>query len=644
MLFKNPAVLYALCLLIIPILVHLFQLRRFKKEYFTNVAFLKKIQQQSRKSSKIKKWLVLLTRLLAFAAIIMAFAQPYFPAEDTRIKDEELVVYLDNSFSMQQEGANGTLLNDAVQSFITSIPAQKEFTLFTNDKVYRNTTLDKIKNQLLEIDFTAKSSSLKSSYLKAQNLFNTEKNKRKSFLALSDFQANTIDSEDFFEKEIHNILIPLQAKEQQNISIDSAYIANKINQDYQMHIRVSSNKKSEDIFPIALYNQDQLLAKSSISFTDSLVRKVVFNLNEKEILYGKISLEDQSLSYDNRLFFGINSYQKIKVAAISSEDDSFLKKIFSNKETFEFQGFKENEADYSSLENADFIVVNELSQIPTSLQTLLQQKLKQEKNVLIIPGSDIDISNYNTFLGTLNRAKIIDRHSEELKLTQIRFSHPLFRNVFRKQISNFDYPTVYESYQINDYGSPVLLTNNNAGFLTEKNHLYLFKSALNQKTTNFKSSPLIVPVLYNMAWQSVSLPQLYYEIGEVNAIDIHTSLREDEVLHLIQAEADFIPLQRKLNEQVKITTAPDLPLLAGNFEVKKQNELITSLGFNYNRKESDLRIYPIEQLQNVEIKNSITQYFSSLRNQSEVDELWKWFVIFALVFLAIEMLLLKFLK
>ncbi|MDT0293081.1 BatA domain-containing protein [Mesonia ostreae] len=644
MLFKNPAVLYALALLIIPILVHLFQLRRFKKEYFTNVAFLKKIQQQSRKSSKIKKWLVLLSRLLAFAAIIIAFAQPYFPAEDSTIKKEDLVVYLDNSFSMQQEGANGTLLNDAVQSFITSIPAQKEFTLFTNDKVYRNTSLDKIKNQLLEIDFTAKRPSLKSSYLKAQNLFSSEKNRRKSFLALTDFQANAIDSDDIFEKEIHTVLIPLQAKEQQNVSIDSAYIANKINQDYQMHIRVSSNKKSEDIFPIAIYGQEQLLAKSSISFADSLVRKVVFNLNEKEIFYGKIALEDQSLDYDNRLFFSINSQQKIKVAAISAEEDRFLEKIFNNKETFEFYSFKENEADYSVLENADFIVLNELSQIPTSLQTLLQQKLKQEKNVLIIPGSNIDISNYNSFLGTLNRAKIIQKKNQELKLTQIRFSHPLFHNVFRKAISNFDYPTIYESYEIDDYGSPALLTSDNAGFLTEKNHLYLFKSALNQKITNFKSSPLIVPVLYNMARQSVSIPQLYYEIGEVNAIDIPTPLNQDKVLHLTQGEADFIPLQRKLNEQVRITTAPDLPILAGNFEVKKQNELITSLGFNYNRKESDLELYPTEKFQNVEIKNSITHYFSNLRNQSEVDELWKWFVIFAILFLAIEMLLLKFLK
>ena len=52
--FKHPEILYALLLLLIPIIVHLFQLRRFQKVPFTNVAFLKEISVQTRKSSTIK--------------------------------------------------------------------------------------------------------------------------------------------------------------------------------------------------------------------------------------------------------------------------------------------------------------------------------------------------------------------------------------------------------------------------------------------------------------------------------------------------------------------------------------------------------------------------------------------------------------
>ena len=62
--FKTPEILYFLTLLVIPLLVHLFQLQKYVKVPFTNVAFLQKIVEQNRKSSRIKKWLLLVTRLL----------------------------------------------------------------------------------------------------------------------------------------------------------------------------------------------------------------------------------------------------------------------------------------------------------------------------------------------------------------------------------------------------------------------------------------------------------------------------------------------------------------------------------------------------------------------------------------------------
>jgi hypothetical protein len=89
--FKHPELLYALFLLLIPIIIHLFQLRRFQKVAFTNVAFLKKVNIQTRKSSQLKKWITLLLRLLAMACIIIAFAQP-FTASTTALNTEKDIV------------------------------------------------------------------------------------------------------------------------------------------------------------------------------------------------------------------------------------------------------------------------------------------------------------------------------------------------------------------------------------------------------------------------------------------------------------------------------------------------------------------------------------------------------------------------
>ena len=113
--FKNPELLYALFLLVIPILIHLFQLRRFQKVEFTNVKFLKSVKLQTRKSSQLKKWITLLTRMLLLACVIIAFAQPFIPNTEDFNEVQETVIYLDNSFSMQAKGSNGTLLNEAIQ-------------------------------------------------------------------------------------------------------------------------------------------------------------------------------------------------------------------------------------------------------------------------------------------------------------------------------------------------------------------------------------------------------------------------------------------------------------------------------------------------------------------------------------------------
>ena len=125
--FKHPEFLYFLFLLAIPILVHLFQLRRFQKEYFTNVRFLKELSMQTRKSSKIKKWLLLCTRLLLLTLLILAFAQPYFKAKDDNNKGNEMVILQDNSFSMQAKRNKGELLKSAVQDILENTPENQPF-------------------------------------------------------------------------------------------------------------------------------------------------------------------------------------------------------------------------------------------------------------------------------------------------------------------------------------------------------------------------------------------------------------------------------------------------------------------------------------------------------------------------------------
>src|SRR5690554_952362 len=171
MLFKYPEILFALFLLLIPIFIHLFQLRRFQRIDFTNVAFLKKVTIQTRKSSQLKKWLALLARLLALACVIIAFAQPFTASKSALDTKKETVIYIDNSFSMQAKGSKGTLLQRMVQDLFEMNVESQSITWFTNDSEYRDTDLNDFRNRILSVEHSYNQLTPAQVLLKADQFF-----------------------------------------------------------------------------------------------------------------------------------------------------------------------------------------------------------------------------------------------------------------------------------------------------------------------------------------------------------------------------------------------------------------------------------------------------------------------------------------
>ena len=167
--FKHPEILYFLFLQVIPILVHLFQLRRFKKEYFTNVKLLKELSVQTRKSSKIKKWLLLSTRLLLLTCIVLAFAQPFFESKDSKNSSNEMYIVLDNSFSMQAKGQKGELLKRAVEDLLEHTPENQNFSLITNSETFWNTDIKSIRSNLQNLKYSSSPFQLESAMAKIKS-------------------------------------------------------------------------------------------------------------------------------------------------------------------------------------------------------------------------------------------------------------------------------------------------------------------------------------------------------------------------------------------------------------------------------------------------------------------------------------------
>ena len=110
--YQNPQLLYALFAIAIPILIHLFNLRKYKPIYFSSIRFLKDIKEENKKRSQLKSIAILLSRILAISFLVIAFAKPYVPSEKMKI-NEDIFLYIDNSQSMNIDFGDGNLLNIA---------------------------------------------------------------------------------------------------------------------------------------------------------------------------------------------------------------------------------------------------------------------------------------------------------------------------------------------------------------------------------------------------------------------------------------------------------------------------------------------------------------------------------------------------
>ena len=640
--FKHPEILYFLFLLLIPILVHLFQLRRFKKEYFTNVRFLKEISIQTRKSSKIKKWLLLATRLLLLTFIILAFAQPFFAGKDSKNSNNELYIVLDNSYSMQAKGQKGALLKRAVEDLLEHAPANQTFSLLTNSESFWNTDVKSIQKELQNLSYSPLPFQLESAMAKIKS---HPSNLNKDVVVISDaigLQSKQLKS---IDKSWNTIFVIPKAEQKSNVSIDSVFIEQTLDNFYEIGIHLSSYGDDNKDFPMALYNKEKLIAKTIFKM-ESKDKIVKFTI-PKEDFNGYASITDNSIAYDNTLYFSISKPEKINVLSIGNPEKSeFLSRIYTASE-FNFSNYALANLDYNQLENQDAIILNELTDIPQALQTTLKTFASKGGNVIFIPSAENSISNINSFLGNFGKIQFQNVQNGVKLITKIAFNNPVFKSVFEKQVANFQYPKTNSSFGFTANYPAILSYEDQSTFLTsipnDLSSVYVFSAALNKDNSNFQNSPLIVPVFYNMAQSSQKIGISSMLIGESNSIFMNASLSKDDILSIKNKEENFIPIQQILNSKVKLTCT-DKPEIAGNYGVYKADELLKNVSFNYNRTESTLAESSENLLSDFTQKESISTVFDTLQFERTNNEIWKWFILLALLFLVLEVLIQKFVK
>jgi hypothetical protein len=155
-----------------------------------------------------------------------------------------------------------------------------------------------------------------------------------------------------------------------------------------------------------------------------------------------------------------------------------------------------------------------------------------------------------------------------------------------------------------------------------------------------------------MAISSAKEGKIGYTIGKDDYLEADSkSLGNEKSYKMKGAKEDFIPEQRMVAGKA-ILGVKDGTKDAGFYNLfTKPDSILYKFGFNFDRRESVLDYYTSKDLKTYERKNlkvlddmaeaSMTAIVGE-RNQGVA--LWRWCVIAALIFLALEVALLRFWK
>jgi len=647
--------LWALTALSIPIIIHLFNFRKTTRIFFSNIRFLKQIKQETTQKRRLKKYLVLASRLLFIFFLVIAFSQPFLPAREQVGAQKNIAIYLDNSFSMSAPVNGKTRALDAGISFVREIvdlfPAETRFKLLTNDfapfsNSYKSGA--EINDQLSQVRLSPISRTL-------GEITRRIGEPGSSVFWVSDFQKSTIGSEIMVDSSWQLRLVPVAYDQLSNVFVDTVFLDNPFvigGEKNAVRVRLRNNgpRTIEGLVTRLSINGIQA-ATSSVTIQPNSFVETSFDLagSLKGFNEAVFSFSDFPVSFDNEFYFTLNYSGKLKIIEIKPNTDiTFVERVYGNQQLFDFQSSSVKNVDYSLLNEADLVVLNGIDKIDPSLNAALQM-YSNNGSLLVISGAQPDLISYQELL---HQPLKMATKAELEELDRPDFRNPFFENVFEEKTTALSMP---RAKKILDWGvdrSAILRFKNNLPYLSRFGNTFILASPLEKGATDFFNNALFVPVMYRIAASGKKAERKPYFTLSSSLVTVATdSLVGEEPAKLIGAQ-ELIPSQRRLGDRL-ILEIPKFSVSQGFYRVTHQRDTLDLIAFNLDKNESILNQFSGEEIKtalgggkHISIfKASSTEAFSNeIKERYLGTPLWKYALLLALFFLLAEVLLIRFLK
>ncbi|MEM9545755.1 MAG: BatA domain-containing protein [Bacteroidota bacterium] len=668
--FLYPSFLWALLAIAIPIIIHLFYFRRFKKVYFTNVKYLEEIKEETSSRNRLKNLLILLSRILAVTALVFAFAQPFIPQGDSVKKGNNAVsVFIDNSFSMnalQNETPLIDIAKEKARQVINAYSEEDKFQILTHSFEGRHQRLVSKEDALAlinEIEITPAVREL-SKVINRQKQAIDSKEENEILYLISDFQKSINDLVTYEDTIAELNLLPLQAVQEKNISLDSVWLEAPVpmlNQNNKLLVKIT-NHSDEEIEGVRLSmlkdGQEKPEGTFNIPPRTSVSDTINLTLLKSGWHRAELKISDYPVQFDDRYLIALNVPENIKVLAINNTTDNrYLTALFKGLNLYSLTNQNQNRVDYSRIRDFDLVILNDLREISSGLASELDNYIINGGNVIVFPSEFASLESYNNFLNNLSANNLREIQEGKKTVSALNDEEFIFKDVYEYVGRNITLPTTNKNFGLTNYQNraqeSLLRYRDGSNYLVKyvrgDGHLYLCTSSLQSDVNDLVlNAEIFVPMLYKMAIAATKAQKLSYTIGDDEVIEAENKISNGDLVYTIKGVEEFIPGQTNLGNKILLNVNNQIST-NGFYSLELDNENIADLAFNYDRDESNLEVTSPADMQLLANKANINLLDASLKANfssyiNEKDKgivLWRWCLIFALIFLAIEILLLR---
>lgn len=475
MTFLNPLALFGLLAAAIPILLHLFNLRKLRTIEFSTLSFLKELQKTRIRRLKLRQILLLILRTLVVVMIVLAFGRPTLRGSlagsvDRQAKTTALFI-IDDSNSMTTSDGQGELLKQARQS------AKEAVSLFQDgDEVFllRLSSLARdisanesgirdfglLKKNIDEIKPSAIRQPLEKALRMGARLLTSSVNFNKEAYLFSDFQQGVVTTDDelpntpekLFPPETRFYLVPFGDRTLHNFGIESVDVPSAIlerGKPFSVQARIgnySGNDAQDHV--VSVFLNGTRVAERSADLPRNSTVPVVFSVPADAVGYieGFVELEDDDVDYDNRRYFGIFIPDRINALLVGTNETTRYPRLALSTlpsaigSALIFEEVRPERLSSVEIRRANVVILTTSQGFSSAQISELSSFVKSGGGLILFPAQRLEPGTFNEQMasglgaaavtGVDSSVSVDGKPRSFVEFEKAELRHPLFEGIF----------------------------------------------------------------------------------------------------------------------------------------------------------------------------------------------------------------------